>query len=76
MGEAFKRIDRHNREQNAQAMDVLADLGILFITPDNSILAEWESRAATVARNLVKKKILSSKILDTMNSLLEKYRAN
>lgn len=75
MEASFKRIDRHNREQNSQAMAVLADMGIAMVTPDAATLAQWQSKADGIASLLVEEKILSPQILATINRLLSEFRA-
>jgi len=75
MVEAFHQIDIHNRQQNIEAVGVLKDMGLTFITPDANASRDWMKSSQKVPELLVAKGVLSQKILDTLNQHLSELRA-
>lgn len=74
MVEAFARIDRHNREQNIEATEVLKEMGLTFVVPDAVPLDTWLKRSQGVPQRLVDKGVLSRQIVDTLNRHLSAFR--
>ncbi len=74
MEAAFKQVDKRNRQLNNEAIDVLKNLGIQFVTPDSGANQEWERRAAVIPKRLVDSGILSKQIYNALNKYLEEFR--
>lgn len=75
MGQAFDRIDKHNRQQNIEAMEVLKEMGLKFVVPGAKASETWVERSRRVPEQLAAKGVLSQEILDTINMHLSKIRA-
>ncbi|MCP4119694.1 MAG: C4-dicarboxylate ABC transporter [Desulfobacteraceae bacterium] len=75
MGAAFKRIDKHNRRQNVEALEVLKEMGLKFVVPDANASQTWVTRSRRVPDQLAAKGVLSQQILDTINMHLSTIRA-
>ena len=75
MSQAFKRIDKHNRRQNVEAMEVLKEMGIKFVVPDADAFQTWRKRSRRVPKQLAAKGVFSKEILDTINTHLSAVRA-
>jgi TRAP-type C4-dicarboxylate transport system substrate-binding protein len=75
MEHAFGRINKHNRKQNVEAMEVLKEMGLKFIVPDAQASENWMKRSRRVPERLAAKGVLSQEILDTINMHLSKIRA-
>ncbi|MBI9089701.1 MAG: TRAP transporter substrate-binding protein DctP [Desulfobacterium sp.] len=75
MGQAFNRIDKHSRQQNVEAMEVLKEMGLKLVVPDVKASETWEKESRKVPEQLVAKGVLSQEILDTINLHLSTIRA-
>jgi len=75
MGGVFKDLDRLNRKDNVNAMEVLRKQGIEFIKPDAQALKKWYSDAGAIPERLIQAGRLSREIVDALESLLKDYRS-
>ena len=75
IGAAFQRIDRHNRQQNDQALTTLREIGINFVTPDAAQRQVWKEKAASVGEQLVKDGEMSQDVVNTFAAHLDTFRA-
>jgi len=75
MGTAFVSIDQHNRKLNAEAIDVLKEMGMEFVVPDRQCMADWEEKAMNVPEGLVNKGILTQSVYDAMINHIQSFRA-
>lgn len=75
MAEAFTQIDRHNRNQNIEAVEVLKEMGLTFVVPDANAHDTWLQRSLIVPQSLVDKGVLSRQIVDTLNLHLSTFRS-
>ncbi|MBU0985856.1 MAG: TRAP transporter substrate-binding protein DctP [Proteobacteria bacterium] len=75
MGQVFKELDRLNREDNINAMDVLRKQGIEFVKPDAEALKKWYRDATAVPEQLIRTGKLSREMVDTLENLLKAYRS-
>ena len=73
MTRAFMEIDRQNREDNAKAIAALKKQGIEFITPDETLLAEWQARAETASKEMIASGTLPKEAADRLDTLLTDY---
>ncbi|MGD2150792.1 MAG: TRAP transporter substrate-binding protein DctP [Desulfobacterales bacterium] len=74
MGLKFRELDRLNREDNVNALEVLRKQGIEFIKPSGEALRKWYDDAGTVPKRLVNAGKLSQDMVDTLETLLKDYR--
>ncbi|MBW2012586.1 MAG: TRAP transporter substrate-binding protein DctP [Deltaproteobacteria bacterium] len=75
MGRKFRELDRLNREDNVNALEVLRKQGIEFIKPSGEALKKWYDDAGTVPKRLVNAGKLSQDMVDTLETLLKDYRS-
>jgi TRAP-type C4-dicarboxylate transport system substrate-binding protein len=75
MGLKFRELDRLNREDNVNALEVLRKQGIEFIKPSGEALKKWYDDAGTVPKRLVNAGKLSQDMVDTLETLLKDYRS-
>jgi TRAP-type C4-dicarboxylate transport system substrate-binding protein len=75
MGLKFRELDRLNREDNVNALEVLRKQGIEFIKPSGEALRKWYDDAGTVPKRLVNAGKLSQDMVDTLETLLKDYRS-
>jgi TRAP-type C4-dicarboxylate transport system substrate-binding protein len=75
MGRIFHELDRLNREDNVNALEVLRKQGIEFIKPTGEALKKWYDDAGTVPERLVSTGKLSQEMVDTLEALLKEYRS-
>lgn len=75
MGEAFVRVDKHNRKQNIEAIEVLKEMGLTSVVPDANAHEAWLNRALSVPQDLVDKGVLSQEIVDTLNLHISTFRS-
>jgi TRAP-type C4-dicarboxylate transport system substrate-binding protein len=75
MSEAFVRVDKHNRKQNIEAMEVLKEMGLTSVVPDAKARDTWLQRSLIVPQNLVEKGVISREIVDTLNHHLSTFRS-
>lgn len=75
MGGVFKDLDRMNRKDNVNAMEVLRRQGIEFIKPDAQALKKWYSDAGAIPGRLIQAGRLSREMVDALESLLKDYRS-
>ncbi|MBL7178976.1 MAG: TRAP transporter substrate-binding protein DctP [Desulfobacterales bacterium] len=75
MGGVFKELDRLNRKDNVNAMEVLRKQGIEFIKPNAEALKKWYADAEAIPARLIQAGRLSRKMVDTLESLLKDYRS-
>jgi TRAP-type C4-dicarboxylate transport system substrate-binding protein len=75
MGRIFHELDRLNREDNVNALEVLRKQDVEFIKPTREALKKWYHDAGTVPDRLVKAGKLSQGMVNTLESLLNNYRS-
>jgi len=75
MGLKFRELDRLNRDDNVNALEVLRKQGIEFIKPSGEALKKWYDDAGTVPKRLVNAGKLSQDMVDTLETLLKDYRS-
>ena len=75
MGRKFRELDRLNREDNVNALEVLRKQGIEFIKPSDDALKKWYHDAGTVPKRLVNAGKLSQNMVNTLETLLTVYRS-
>jgi TRAP-type C4-dicarboxylate transport system substrate-binding protein len=75
MGRIFHELDRLNREDNVNALEVLRKQGIEFIKPTGEALKKWYDDAGTVPERLVRAGKLSQEMVDTLEALLKEFRS-
>jgi TRAP-type C4-dicarboxylate transport system substrate-binding protein len=75
MGRKFRELDRLNREDNVNALEVLRKQGIEFIKPSDEALRKWYHDAETVPKRLVNAGKLSQDMVNALETLLTEYRS-
>ena len=75
MGRIFRELDRLNREDNVNALEVLRKQGIEFIKPSGEALKKWYHDARAVPKRLVNAGKLSQGMVNTLETLLKDYRS-
>lgn len=75
MERTYRDIEKDNRANNNDAMDVLKKQGIEFVEPTDDGLAKWRKTAAKVPANLLASGRLSKELFEQLNRYLEAYRA-
>jgi TRAP-type C4-dicarboxylate transport system substrate-binding protein len=75
MGRKFRELDRLNREDNVNALEVLRKQGIEFIKPSDQALRKWYHDAETVPKRLVNAGKLSQDMVNALETLLTEYRS-
>jgi TRAP-type C4-dicarboxylate transport system substrate-binding protein len=73
--DVFKVIEKNNRSQNVEALKAFQSQGAELITPPAAALAEWETKAATVADRLVQDDKLSKELVTLLFDRVKDYRA-
>ncbi|MFH1156659.1 MAG: TRAP transporter substrate-binding protein DctP [Pseudomonadota bacterium] len=74
LGSAFARMDKHNRNQNDEAMALLKTDGIQEVVPDAPTVAQWREKAQNAIAIMAGHNILSKNIVDTLDRLLSEFR--
>ncbi len=70
--EVFQRLNRINREEDAQARRALEEQGITFVRPAAGERERWASLAH---RTVLEKSLFSSHVLETFQGHLDAFRA-
>ncbi len=74
MHKVFLSIDATNRKNNVEALQVLKNSGIEFITPSAADYKEWQRLADAANKKLVSSGKLSENLVDKVELLLKEYR--
>jgi TRAP-type C4-dicarboxylate transport system substrate-binding protein len=75
MTHAFNQIGLQNRQDDGKAIAALKNQGIKFITPEESVQAEWRKTAGEASQKMVKSGTLPQDATDQLDSLLEEFHA-
>lgn len=74
MGRVFKQIEQQNLADNDKALMAIKKQGVKFLTVPKPVMKKWREVGAAAATQLVKKKLLSQQIVDTLEKYLADYR--
>lgn len=74
IGAVYKDLDIINRRDNAEALKVLRNQGIQFITTDENDRKNWQAMLEATQTKMGQEGALSQSILDTLNRHLNDYR--
>ena len=74
MGKVFQRLDKVNRSDNKQAIEVLKKQGISFVMPHSGEHERWKAIADGSVADMVQKGIIEKEIFDQVNSQLQTMR--
>jgi TRAP-type C4-dicarboxylate transport system substrate-binding protein len=75
MGRVFRDIDRRNRKDNIEALEVLRKNGIKIFKPTEDSIKDWLGLASAVNGRLVESGDLSQDILNVLEKHLNEYRS-
>lgn len=75
MRDAFAKIDKQNRKDNASAKEALQKQGVTIVTPTKAELKEWHEKTRMASRLFVEKAGISQDILHQVQNLLDEYRS-
>lgn len=75
MGNAFRKIDQRNREDNIQALAALKNQGVEFIEPSEAAREEWRQRAEQVPKQLIEAGRMTAGAVETLNRHLREFRS-
>lgn len=75
MEQVWREMDAMNRRDNAKALEALQSQGIQFIEPSPAASAEWYGRADAINQKIIDDGHVSPANIDTLESLLNDYRA-
>lgn len=74
MGEVFERLDRLNRQDNAEAREALRAHGIGLVVPDAGELRNWRALADEAVAQLIREDRIDVDTLALIRRHLETYR--
>lgn len=74
MTNVVQRLDRQARVDNAQAREVMENIGIEFVSVDSADVAEWRATIADAIPRLRQRNENDARFLDDMMATLEEYR--
>jgi len=74
MHKVFLAIDKTNRKNNTEALQVLKKSGIQFIKPSLAEMSQWQSLADKANKKLVTSGQLDKKLAQQVEQLLTQYR--
>lgn len=75
MTDAFKEIDRLNREDDIKATAALKNQGIQFIKPETAHMSEWQQMAGKYSDNLVTSGVIPKETAEEVNRLIKEFRS-
>ena len=76
IGAVYKDLDRINRQDNNEALDVLRNQGIQFVPTDKNDQVSWRTMLEDTETRMGKEGVLSQSILDTLKRHLREFRQN
>jgi TRAP-type C4-dicarboxylate transport system substrate-binding protein len=76
IGAVYKDLDRINRQDNNEALNVLRNQGIQFVPTDKNDQVSWRTMLEDTETRMGKEGVLSQSILDTLKRHLRAFRQN
>ena len=74
MGKVFVRLDKVNRSDNEQAIEVLKKQGITFVMPHPGEHERWKAISDGSIEDMVQRGIVEREIVDQVQSQLQTLR--
>lgn len=74
MGNVFAKINKKNRQDNADALKVLRKHGIQFVKPDAATEKQWQEVAAAITGRVVEAGHLSADMVEVLDNHLKDFR--
>jgi TRAP-type C4-dicarboxylate transport system substrate-binding protein len=75
MGDVFAKINKKNRQHNAEALKVLRKHGIQIVRPDQTTEQQWRKVAAEVIDRVIAAGHLSGDLVEILDNHLKDYRS-
>ncbi len=72
---SFKQMDAESRADNIKAFEAIQKQGVTVVAPSPEQMKEWKAYAAKATAELVEEGEVSQGMLDTLQGLLDEYRA-
>ncbi len=74
MTDVVQRLDRQARADNAQARQVMEDMGIEFVSVDPADVSEWRAAIAGKMPELIQRNVIDARLYAELLETLEEYR--
>ena len=74
MTDVVERLDRQARADNAQAREVMENMGIEFVSVDPADVSEWRATIAGKIPELIQRNVIDARLYAELLDTLEEYR--
>ena len=74
MTDVVQRLDRQARADNAQAREVMENMGIEFVSVDPADVSEWRATIAGTMPRLIRRNAIDARFYDELLDTLEEFR--